>query len=129
VLGAPQRRWTITVTNVNDAPVIGCAYAMAEDRCSQGAAPGVLANDRTQMGGAPINFVRIEATCAATFPMQTARAGATSTATNFTGIDTFTYKASDGAARAAWRRSPYDYKSNDARLAWMTLHDGGGQLL
>ena len=89
---------TITITNVNDAPVaVDDVYTMAEDTLLTITAPGVLGND-TDLDGNPLSAVPVSNPSHGTLALNANGSFNYRPATNYTGVDSFTYRASDGAA-------------------------------
>jgi CSLREA domain-containing protein len=92
---------TITVTPVNDAPVANHdAYSVAEDGTLTVPAPGVLAND-TDVEGSALTVAAPRPASGPTNGSLTLNADGSfqyTPNTNFFGSDSFTYRASDGAA-------------------------------
>ena len=93
---------TITVTAVNDAPVaVADAYSMAEDTVLNVSAPGVLGNDTDVEDAALTMQVGTQPTHGTLAPDADGSFNYTPVA-NFFGVDTFTYRASDGTAWSAY---------------------------
>jgi VCBS repeat-containing protein len=87
---------TISVTAVNDAPTAaGDAYSTAEDTALTVAPPGVLAND-TDPDAEPLTAVLESAPSHGTLTLNTDGSFTYTPATDFTGSDSFSYRASDG---------------------------------
>jgi VCBS repeat-containing protein len=87
---------TISVTAVNDAPTAaGEAYSTAEDTALTVAPPGVLAND-TDPDGEPLTAVLESVPSHGTLTLNTDGSFTYTPAAEFTGSDSFTYRASDG---------------------------------
>src|SRR5204863_368976 len=93
---------TITVTPVNDAPVAANDdnYTTAEDTQLTVIAPGVLAND-TDVDGDALSAVLVSDPTHGTLTLNSDGSLVYMPALNFNGIDSFTYKASDGQAQSA----------------------------
>jgi uncharacterized repeat protein (TIGR01451 family) len=89
---------TITVTGANDSPVAqGDDYSMAEDTVLMVSAPGVLGNDSDPDSDALITILS-SGPAHGTLALN-ADGGFTYTpSTNYSGVDSFTYRASDGLA-------------------------------
>ncbi|MGE0607853.1 MAG: tandem-95 repeat protein [Pirellulales bacterium] len=89
---------TITVNNVNDAPVAGNdSYSVNEDNTLNVAAAGVLAND-TDADGDPLTAILVTGpTKAAAFNLNADGSFSYTPNADFNGFDSFTYRASDGA--------------------------------
>src|SRR5205085_962554 len=88
----------ITITNVNDAPVAANdAYVTAEDTLLVIGAPGVLANDSDVEGNA-LSAVLASSPSHGALTLNANGSFNYLPATNYTGLDTFTYKATEGAA-------------------------------
>jgi VCBS repeat-containing protein len=88
---------TITVGAVNDAPTAaGDAYATDEDTVLTVAAPGVLGNDSDPEGN-PLTAALVAAPAHGTLTLNADGSFEYTPAANYTGADSFTYKASDGA--------------------------------
>ncbi len=93
---------TITITNGNDAPVVANdAYEMAEDTLLTLAAPGVLGND-SDVDGDPLSAVLVSHPTHGVLVLDAAGSLTYQPGTNFHGLDTFTYQASDGGATSGW---------------------------
>jgi len=87
---------TITVTPVNDAPVaLNDAYTVAEDATLLISVPGVLAND-TDLDNDTLTAVLVSSTAHGTLELSANGAFIYTPSLNYTGVDTFTYRASDG---------------------------------
>ena len=88
---------TLTVTEVADNPVAGDnSYTTSEDRTLSVAAPGVLAND-THPDASPMTAVLVSGVSHGTLTLNSNGGFSYSPAANFTGIDSFTYRATDGS--------------------------------
>src|SRR5438034_565558 len=92
---------TITVTPVNDAPVAANDdnYTTPEDTQLTVIAPGVLAND-SEIGRASCRASLVDGPTHGTLTMNSYGCIVYMPALNFNGIDSFTYKASDGQAQS-----------------------------
>src|SRR5438045_1746334 len=92
---------TITVTSVNDAPVAANddSYTTPEDTQLTVAAPGVLAND-SDVDGDPLSTILVTGPSHGTLTLNGDGSFSYMPALNFNGIDTFTYKATDGQAQS-----------------------------
>ena len=89
---------TITVNAVNDAPVAASdSYTTAEDTAITIAAPGVLAND-TDVDSTALTAALVGAPAHGTLTLNPDGSFTYVPSANFNGSDSFTYKASDGAA-------------------------------
>jgi VCBS repeat-containing protein len=87
---------TFTVTPVNDAPAAAAdAYTTAEDTALTIAAPGVLGND-TDADGSPFTAVKVTNPAHGTLTLNANGSFTYTPAANYTGSDSFTYKANDG---------------------------------
>ena len=92
---------TITVTGVNDAPVAANdSYNLAEDMILSAAANGVLAND-SDVDGDPLTAVLVNGTTHGTLALQPDGRFTYTSAANYNGPDSFTYKANDGTVDSA----------------------------
>jgi len=88
---------TITVNPGNDPPVAaGDFYSVAEDDALAVAAAGVLAND-TDVDGDPITAVLVAGPASGTLTLAADGSFNYTPNANFNGVDSFTYKANDGA--------------------------------
>ena len=90
---------SVTVTNVNEAPVaVNDSYSATEGILLTVGAPGVLGNDTDVDGGTTLTAVQVTGpTHAASFTLN-ANGSFNYTATSgFVGTDSFTYRANDGA--------------------------------
>lgn len=86
----------ITVNPVNDAPVaVDDAYATAEDQPLSIPAPGVLAND-TDVELQPLTASKVSDPANGTVTLNPNGSFTYTPNANFVGVDTFTYRASDG---------------------------------
>src|SRR5213075_2306590 len=92
---------TITVTPVNDAPVAANDdnYTTPEDTQLTVIAPGVLAND-SDVDGDPLSTILVTGPSHGTLTLNSDGSFSYLPALNFNGVDTFTYKASDGQAQS-----------------------------
>src|SRR5438045_2430544 len=92
---------TITVTSVNDAPVAANddSYTTPEDTQLTVAAPGVLAND-SDVDGDPLSTILVTGPSHGTLTLNGDGSFSYMPALNFNGVDTFTYKATDGQAQS-----------------------------
>src|SRR5204863_389497 len=92
---------TITVTPVNDAPVAANedSYTTPEDTQLTVSAPGVLAND-SDVDGDALSAVLMSGPSHGTLTLNGDGSLVYIPALNYNGIDTFTYKASDGQAQS-----------------------------
>jgi VCBS repeat-containing protein len=88
---------TITVTAVNDAPVAGGdSYTTDEDTALTVAAPGVLGND-SDVDSASLTAAVVTGPANGTVMLKTDGSFTYSPAANYSGPDSFTYRASDGS--------------------------------
>jgi len=88
---------TITVTAVNDAPTAAPeSYPTFEDTSLNVAAPGVLGND-TDPDGNPLTAALVSAPSNGTLTLNTDGSFTYAPALDFSGSDSFTYRAIDGA--------------------------------
>src|SRR2546430_5184119 len=92
---------TITVTPLNDAPVAANddSYTTPEDTQLTVSAPGVLAND-SDVDGDALSAVLMSGPSHGTLTLNGDGSVVYVRALNFNGIDSFTYKASDGQAQS-----------------------------
>src|SRR5213075_604843 len=92
---------TITVTPVNDAPVAANddSYTTPEDTQLTVIAPGVLAND-SDVDSDPLSTILVTGPSHGTLTLNGDGSFSYVPALNFNGIDTFTYKATDGQAQS-----------------------------
>src|SRR5437867_1047367 len=91
---------TITVTPLNNAPVaVNDSFTTAEDTQLTVIAPGVLAND-SDVDGDALSAVLVSGPSHGTLTLNEDGRAACMAAVNFNGIDSFTYKASDGQAQS-----------------------------
>jgi len=90
---------SLTINPVNDAPVaVADAYSTNEDTTLNVAAPGVLGND-SDVDSPSITAVLVSAPPnAASFALAADGSFVYTPNANFSGIDSFTYKANDGSA-------------------------------
>ena len=89
---------TITVNAINDAPVApDDAYSTDENVVLNVSAPGVLEND-TDVDGHPLTASLVSDVSHGTLVLNADGSFTYTPAANFHGTDSFTYKASDGAA-------------------------------
>ena len=88
---------SITVTAVDDAPVAGDdSYSTNEDTPFAVAAPGVLGND-TDVEGDPISAILVNGPSHGTLVLNQDGSFTYTPSPNFSGSDSFSYKASDGS--------------------------------
>jgi hypothetical protein len=88
---------TSTTIPVNDAPsAADDSYSTAEDRVLTVAAPGVLGND-TDVDGDTLSAVVVDEPSNGTLTLNADGSFTYTPAANFTGTDSFTYQAGDGA--------------------------------
>ena len=96
-LESNQATVTITITATNDGPTAaGEAYTTAEDTALTVAALGVLGND-SDPDGDPLTAVLVTGPGHGTLALNANGSFTYSPAANFTGSDSFTYRASDGS--------------------------------
>lgn len=87
---------TLSISAVNDAPLsTNDAYTMLANRVLRVAAAGVLANDR-DVEGSPLTALQVTAPANGGLALNANGSFSYTPAANFTGIDSFTYSASDG---------------------------------
>ena len=87
----------ITVTPVNDAPVAhGNSYSTNEDTTLNVAAPGVLGND-TDVEGSSLTAILVYGPSHGSLTLNANGSFSYTPGANYTGPDSFTYKANDGA--------------------------------
>ena len=92
----------LTVNAVNDAPVAGNdAFAGNEDATLVVSAPGLLANDADSVEGSALTAVLVTGPDHGTLTLNSDGSFSYAPAANFSGSDTFTYRASDGGATSA----------------------------
>src|SRR5204863_4724 len=93
---------TITVTPVNDAPVAANddSYTTPEDTLLTVSAPGVLAND-SDVDGDALSAVLVSGPAHGTLTLNGDGSFSYTPALNYNGIDSFTYRASDGSLESA----------------------------
>jgi VCBS repeat-containing protein len=88
---------TITVTPVNDAPVaLNDVYSTSEDTTLTVPALGILAND-SDVDGDVLSAVLVSDVAHGTLSLNSSGAFTYTPSLNYTGVDTFTYRASDGS--------------------------------
>ncbi|MCA9145020.1 MAG: DUF4347 domain-containing protein, partial [Planctomycetales bacterium] len=126
---------TITVTAVNDAPVAmnDASYVISEETMlTIGAASGVLAND-TDVDGPALQAVLVSTTANGTLTLSANGSFVYTPATDFFGIDTFTYKANDGSLDSNIATATITVTNvNDAPIArdnGYTVSEDGGQII
>src|SRR6185369_11609516 len=92
---------TITVTPINDAPVAANDdnYTTPEDTQLTVSAPGVLAND-SDVDGDALSAVLVNGPAHGTLTLNADGSLVYMPALNFNGVDSFTYRASDGQAQS-----------------------------
>jgi VCBS repeat-containing protein len=92
---------SLTVTAVNDAPVAQPdSYTTAEDTTLNVPAPGLLAND-TDVENDPLSAALVTSPAHGTVTLNANGSFSYTPAANYNGPDSFTYRASDGAAESA----------------------------
>ena len=90
---------TITVTAVNDPPVAtDDSYSTNEDTTLNITAPGVLANDTDPDGGGPLTAVKVSDPTNGTLTLNSVGSFTYTPNADFSGTDSFTYKANDGTS-------------------------------
>ena len=88
---------SITVNPVNDAPVAANdAYSTIEDTALAVAAPGVLGND-SDADGDPLSAVLVSGPAHGTLMLNANGSFSYTPAAGFSGLDAFSYRASDGS--------------------------------
>jgi VCBS repeat-containing protein len=88
---------TITVTPVNDAPVaLNDVYSTSEDTTLTVPALGILAND-SDVDGDVLSAVLVSDVAHGSLSLNSSGAFTYTPSLNYTGVDTFTYRASDGS--------------------------------
>src|SRR5438045_2502944 len=110
---------TITVTPVNDAPVAANddSYTTPEDTQLTVSAPGVLAND-SDVDGDPLSTILVTGPSHGTLTLNSDGSFTYMPALNYNGVDTFTYKATDGQAQSGIATATITVTPvNDAPLA------------
>ena len=91
---------TITITPVNDAPVaVNDAYTTAEDTALTIPPAGILAND-SDADGDSLTTVLVTGVAHGTLSLSANGAFTYAPSLNYTGVDTFTYRATDGLANS-----------------------------
>src|SRR4029450_9216376 len=92
---------TITVTPINDAPVAANddSYTTPEDTQLTVSAPGVLAND-SDVDGDALSAILVNGPSHGTLTLNSDGSLVYMPALNFNGVDSFTYRASDGQAQS-----------------------------
>jgi VCBS repeat-containing protein len=96
-LESNQATVTITVTATNDGPTTANdAYSTAEDTALTVTAPGVLGND-SDSDGDPLSALLVSGPSHGTLTLNTDGSFTYSPAANFTGSDSFSYRAGDGS--------------------------------
>ncbi len=91
---------TITINAGNNVPVaVNDAYTTNEDTALNMAAPGVLSND-SDPDGDTINTIKVSDPAHGTFTLNSNGSFTYTPAANYTGTDSFTYRASDGQANS-----------------------------
>ena len=92
-----EKQFTITVMDVNDAPVaVADDYTMGEDTALSVAAPGVLGND-SDVDGDALSAVLASGPSHGTLVLNANGSFTYTPEANYNGSDSFTYKASDGS--------------------------------
>ncbi|PYR72641.1 MAG: hypothetical protein DMF87_27575 [Acidobacteria bacterium] len=92
---------SLTVTPVNDAPVAAAdSYTATEDTMLTVAAPGVQSND-ADVDGDSLTTVLVQGPTHGTLTLSAAGGFTYTPAPNVSGVDTFTYKVTDGIADSA----------------------------
>lgn len=87
---------TIVVTSANDAPLAqNDEYSIPEDTVLTASAPGILGNDSDPEGGV-LSAVLVAGVSHGSLTLTSDGAFTYLPNTNFTGVDVFTYRASDG---------------------------------
>src|SRR6185503_6136440 len=89
---------SITITGVNDAPVVvNDSYTTPEDTTLNIAAPGLLAND-SDVDGDSLNAILVSLPTHGSLTLNSSGRFSYAPAANYNGPDSFTYKANDGQA-------------------------------
>jgi len=97
VLNSANATVTITINAVNDAPMaVNDAYTTNEDTPLTIAAPGVLAND-TDVDNDPLSAILVTPVSNGTLTLNANGSFTYTPAANFSGSDSFTYRANDGS--------------------------------
>jgi predicted extracellular nuclease len=92
--------FTITITAINDAPVaVADSYDVDESRLLAIGAQGVLTND-TDIDGDPLTAILVTPAANGTLTLHADGAFIYTPNPNFSGIDSFTYRANDGQANS-----------------------------
>ncbi|PKO14968.1 MAG: hypothetical protein CVU39_12905 [Chloroflexi bacterium HGW-Chloroflexi-10] len=95
-----DQSFTITIAAVNDAPVaVSDSYDVDETRLLAIGAKGVLAND-TDIDGDPLTAILVTPAANGTLTLHADGAFIYTPNPNFSGIDSFTYRANDGQANS-----------------------------
>jgi large repetitive protein len=90
----------VTITAVNDAPVaVADSYSTAEDTALTVVAPGVLAND-TDADSDPLTAIKVTDPAHGTLTLNGDGSFVYTPAADYSGPDSFTYKANDGPAES-----------------------------
>jgi large repetitive protein len=90
---------SLTVNAVNDAPIAtGDAFNTNEDASLAVSAPGVLANDADAIEGSALTAVLVAGPAHGTVTLSGDGSFTYVPAANYSGADSFTYKANDGSA-------------------------------
>ena len=96
----------VTIVGINEPPVAADdAYSVAEDASLNQPAPGVLANDADPDTPSTLTAALVTAPAHGTLTFASTGSFTYTPAANFNGVDSFTYRASDGAIRQTSRRS------------------------
>jgi VCBS repeat-containing protein len=96
-LESDQATVTITITAANDGPTVADdAYTTAEDTALTMATPGVLGND-SDPDGDPLSALLVSGPGHGALALNADGSFTYSPAADFTGSDSFTYRASDGS--------------------------------
>ena len=89
----------LTIAAVNDPPIAGNdGYSTNEDLALNVAAPGVLGNDSDPVEGSPLTAALVSGPAHGTLTLNANGSFTYTPAPNYSGSDSFTYKANDGEA-------------------------------
>jgi subtilisin-like proprotein convertase family protein len=98
---SPPQSFTITITPENDAPVaVGDVYNATEDTVLTVTVPGALGNDKDADGN-PLTAAKLTDPVHGVLTFNTDGSFTYTPAADFTGTDSFTYKANDGLLDSA----------------------------
>ncbi|MGD9420096.1 MAG: tandem-95 repeat protein [Verrucomicrobiota bacterium JB025] len=121
---------TITVTAVNDTPVaVDDSGTTAEDTALTVLAPGVLSND-SDVESSPLSAIVVAGPANGTLTLDADGGYVYTPAANYSGADSFTYKANDGALDSnvatvslTVTAAPSGYASWESGIAWESGDD------